>query len=178
MKTNRVGAAHVSTSGSRLFAMAAQMFVILGCMLALACPAFAQERPFKGRIDGQFVTAPTAIPWIVTSQVAATGKGTHVGAFTKVTSDVIDLSTLWVVGAFTMTTANGDLLMGVYSGPLAFGNSPCAISWILNATIVGGTGRFQHATGEFVFIAEGEIVISDGVAHGSYTETFDGIIDY
>lgn len=108
----------------------------------------------------------------------AVGKGTHVGAFTKVTSDVVNIATGEVEGSFTMTAANGDHVTGVYVGIVVFGSTPGTFSWVLETTITGGSGRFSGATGEFVFIADGELIITDGVANGKYTETFDGTIDY
>ena len=141
-------------------------------------PAGAKELPFKGRIDGSFVATPTPNPAIYLAEAHAAGHATHVGAFTKVTSDVLNIATGAVEGAFTMTAENGDQLKGVYSGFLTFGTTPGTFSWRLNATITGGTGRFLHATGEFVFIADGDYVLVNGVAKGKYTETFEGTISY
>lgn len=146
--------------------------------LGVGSPAGAKELPFKGRIEGTFVATPTADPTIYLSAAHAIGNATHVGAFTKVTSDVLNVATGEIKGAFRMTAANGDQLTGVYSGFLAFGTTPGTISWVLNATFTGGTGRFLHATGQFVFIANGNYVIVNGVVSGKYKETFDGTISY
>lgn len=178
MNSNNNAASRITMAGPRVLTAALLLFLIMGCAVLLAGPVRAEERPFKGRDDGQFVATPTAVPWIVISQDAGTGNVTHIGACKMVGIDMIDLSAMWMVGAFTWTATNGDLLMGEYSGPMAFGNSPGSISWLLTATIVGGTGRFQHATGEFVFVGEGEIVITNGVGNGRFTETFDGTINY
>ena len=151
---------------------------LFGSALLWASPAGASDLPFKGRLDGSFVATPTENPMIMVGGAQAVGLATHIGAFTKVTSDVTNIVTGEVVGAFTMTAANGDHLTGVYRGFLAFGASPGTFSWLLNATITGGTGRFLHATGEFVFIASGNAVVVDGIVNGNYTETFDGTISY
>ena len=154
-------------------------FVIAALLLLLfAGPAAAKDRPFHGRIDGHLVTSPIGDPTVVMAEARAVGRATHLGAFTKVTSDVINLVTGEVAGAFTMTAANGDLLKGVYRGIFSFGTTPGTFSWVLHATITGGTGRFSHASGAFVFIADVEYVVVDGVAYGDYTETFDGTINY
>lgn len=152
--------------------------VALSSVLLWASPAAARELPFKGRIDGTFVATATANPIIMLSQADAVGRTTHLGAFTKVTSDVFNVATGETVGSFTMTAANGDLLTGVYRGFLTFGATPGTFSWLLDATITGGTGRFLHATGEFVFIAEGSFDFVNGAVHGKYTETFEGTISY
>ena len=152
--------------------------VALGSVLLCASPAGANDLPFKGRIDGSLVATPTANPAIYLDVAHAVGNANHLGAFTKVTSDVVNLATGEVTGAFTMTAANGDQLTGVYGGSFTFGPAPGTFSWVLNATITGGTGRFLHAIGEFVFIADVNYVVVSGVVNGNYTETFDGIINY
>jgi hypothetical protein len=159
--------------------LAKSNFVAFAGMLLLARNLTAGELPFQGRIEGTFVSTPTPDSTIYIGGAEAAGNATHVGAFTKVTSDVTDLSTGLVNGSFTMTAPNGDLLTGVYSGFIIPGNAPGTFSWLLNATFTGGTGRFENATGAFVFVAEGSYVTTDdGVVHGKYTETFEGTITY
>jgi hypothetical protein len=167
----------LTTAGFGSFATAYGV-VALGSMLLWASPAGAEELPFKGRIEGNFVTTPTSNPALMLGEAHAIGLATHLGAFTKVTSDVVNILTGEVTGAFTMTTASGDQLKGEYSGLFAFGAMPGTLSWLLNATITGGTGRFLHATGEFVFVAEVDYLLVNGGVHGQYTETFDGTISY
>jgi hypothetical protein len=166
-----------SSSGIGSFAEKAfRVVAIIGFVLSVTFSE-AAELPFKGRIDGSFVTSATADPVVVSSEAHAVGLATHTGAFTKITSDVVNILTGEVEGSFTMTTPNGDLLKGIYSGftvPAPDGT----FSWVLNATFTGGSGRFAEATGEFVFVAEGEYFIVDGNIHGNYTETFEGTISY
>jgi hypothetical protein len=148
-------------------------------LAALMCggSGYAVERPFKGRIIGAFVDTPTSDPAVFTSVARAMGRGTHVGAFSKVTDDLLNVVTGWVDGSFTMTTANGDLLRGFYTGYVVPG-APGTFAWVLDSTITGGTGRFVNATGSFVFTAEGTFGFVDGLIEGAYTETFDGTIDF
>jgi hypothetical protein len=101
-----------------------------------------------------------------------------VGAFRKVTADVINLATVGVEGSFTRTIASGDHLAGAYTGSFAFGATPGTMSWVPDATITGGTGRFSNATGTFVFVAEAVYIIVSGVVHADCTETFDGTVIY
>ena len=136
-----------------------------------------QERPFKGKIVGSFVNTPTANPAIHFGEANAAGNVTHLGVFNKVTSDVINLLSSTVEGTFIMTSTGGEQITGNYNGTFSFG-SPGTLSWILDATITGGSGKFSNATGEFVFIANGTYVITDGIVTGDYTETFDGTIIY
>jgi hypothetical protein len=151
---------------------------IVAAPFITATGAQAEERPFRGWIDGTYIASPTENPAIFSSEARADGRATHVGAFTKVTSDIVNVVTGWVEGSFTITTADGELLTGIYSGFLTPGAVPGTFSWLLDAAFTGGTGRFSNATGQFVFIAEGQYVFIDGKIHGDYTETFEGTIDY
>ena len=143
-------------------------------------PIFSQvqERPFKGRIMGSFENRPTSNPAIYDGVANARGNVTHLGVFDKVTSDLINMVSMTVEGTFIMTNSGGEQLTGKYNGTFSFGTAPGTFSWVLNATVMGGSGRFSHATGEFVFLANGNYVIADGVVRGNYTETFDGTIIY
>jgi hypothetical protein len=138
----------------------------------------AQQRPFKGRITGSFTCHPTSNPAIYSGVANARGNVTHLGVFSKVTSDVIDMVSSRIEGSFIMTNPGGEQITGKYDGTFSYGSIPGTFSWVLNATVTGGTGRFLHAAGEFVFRANGTQVIADGVASGEYTETFDGNIVY
>lgn len=154
-------------------------FLTVLVLLVATLPAAAGERPFHGRIEGEVVTRPTEDPAIYVGGATAAGHGTHVGFFTKVTSDVTNVFSGFTVGSFTMTAADGDLLTGVYEGITLFDLPSSSLSWVLDATITGGTGRFADATGTFEFIAEGEFFFSDdGTVTTIYSETFDGSIDY
>src|SRR5262245_2413795 len=115
--------------------------VVLGTVLLWAHPA-AADVPFKGSIEGSFYATPTDNPVVWLSHAQAVGNATHVGAFSKVTTDFVNIVTGETWGAFTMTAPNGDLLTGVYSGFSVPGATPGTLSWVLNATITGGTGRF------------------------------------
>jgi hypothetical protein len=138
----------------------------------------AQERPFKGRIVGSFENKPTSNPAIYDGIANASGNVTHLGVFNKVTSDVINMVSMTVEGTFIMTNPGDEQLTGKYNGTFSFGTTSGTFSWVLNATITGGSGRFSYATGEFVFLADGTYVITNGVVSGDYTETFDGTIIY
>lgn len=137
-----------------------------------------QERPFKGQIVGSFVNTPTSNPAVFKGVANASGNVTHLGVFSKITSDIINLVLSTIEGTFVMTSPAGEQLTGKYSGTFSLGSTPGTLSWSLNATITGGTGRFSHAGGEFVFLANGNFVIADGSISGDYTETFDGMIVY
>jgi len=137
-----------------------------------------QPRPFKGRIEGSFAGTPTANPAIYNSIANASGYVTHFGVFHKITSDLVNMVSTTVEGTFIMTSQGGEQITGKYTGTFSFGTTPGTLSWFLNATITGGTGRFSLAAGEFVFIANGNYEIADNAVSGDYTETIDGTIIY
>ena len=151
--------------------------VVLGTLLLWANPV-AADVPFKGSIEGSFYATPTDNPVVWLSHAQAVGNATHVGAFSKVTTDFVNIVTGETWGAFTMTAPNGDLLTGLYAGVSVPGTTPGTLSWVLNTTITGGTGRFLHATGTFVFAADVTYEFNEGALVGHYTETFDGTINY
>lgn len=149
-------------------------------LLVAALPASAAEvRPFRGFIVGQSVIEPTDDPAIYTGGARAAGIGTPAGLFTKTTDDVVDVTNGWTVGTFTMTALNGDQIAGEYQGFTLVDLAAGTLSWVLDATITGGTGRFRHATGSFEFVASGEFTIeADGSVVTRYFETFDGTIEH
>jgi hypothetical protein len=161
----------------RIFVRSLIILVMSMICLVNSTVIAGQARPFQGRIEGQFVGTPTNNPIIYNSVANANGNAAHVGRFTKVTSDIFNIATGEVVGTFTITAANGDLLSGQYSG-YVIPETATTFSWILNATFTGGTGRFANATGEFVFEAQGQYFFASGNLYGTYVETFDGTISY
>src|SRR5207244_1179726 len=87
---NKNKSVFVTTAGFGSVAVTTRWILTLCSALLLAGPVGAVERPFQGRIDGQFVATPTLNPTVYVGGAQAVGNGTHVGAFTKVTSDVTD----------------------------------------------------------------------------------------
>jgi hypothetical protein len=102
--------------------------------------------------------------------VEGQGQATHLGHFT-VTGDVaVDVATGKPQGTWTLTAANGDMLF------LAMGGHGIDATHGFGAfTVVGGTGRFEGATGSY------EQIITFAVPLGSsdsipYTDVLTGMI--
>jgi len=113
--------------------------------LTLSGPAIAGESvPFKGRLAG-IITAVGFDPVLNIVYLHQTGKGqaTHLGNFTVDATREIDLTGGPGRATWVCTVANGDmlLLVGVGGG----GTGPNTAAGTLR--IVGGTGRFEGATG-------------------------------
>jgi hypothetical protein len=123
-------------------------FRVLASVLAaliLNVPATAGEDvPFKARLAG-IITDLGADPVRNVVYLHGVGKGqaTHLGSFTVDVTREIDLTGGPGRGIWVCTAANGDMLLLVGAG--GGGTGPNTAAGTLR--IVGGTGRFQGATG-------------------------------
>jgi hypothetical protein len=140
--------------------------------LALSGPARAGEQvPFKGSSSG----VSTAVGFDPVAGIAyfhneGEGQATHLGRFTEAADVAIDVATGIPSGPWTLTASNGDMLFLTIGGHLID-----ATHGFGALTVVGGTGRFQGATGYY------EHIITFSVPIGSastfrYTEVFEGTI--
>ena len=79
---------------------------------------------------------------------SGSGTVTHLGNFTMTASESVDFASMTVRnGTFTLTAANGDTVIGTYSGTIL----PGLTGYLVSGPITGGTGRFAGATGRIVF---------------------------
>lgn len=128
--------------------------IALATVLAVSAAARAvadEQVPFRGRDAGYFVITPMGGPMVLT-QDFTTGHGTHLGAYSLVAQEDINLETLAVTnGSFTITAANGDTIYGTYSGQAEATDRPGVIRYVATGPITGGTGRFEGATGTLTF---------------------------
>ena len=115
--------------------------------LTLSAPAMAAGHPvpFKGRSSGAVTVTDVSYPF-VTTRVVGEGEATHLGHFTLTAEAVVDVSLPGApaTGRWTLTAANGDQLFATF---VAYGIDPTHGHG--DFTIVGGTGRFQGATGSY-----------------------------
>jgi hypothetical protein len=115
--------------------------------LTLAGPVSAGDQvPFKGTLAGTATITPLGGP-IVAVEIDATGTATYLGRFTLEAPHVVDQSTLTAVGTYTLTAANGDILTADLAGTARMVEPPNVIAITETATVTGGTGRFEGATG-------------------------------
>jgi hypothetical protein len=112
--------------------------------------AYAEQRPFSASLAGNASLSGTDDPCVQRNNENAAGTGTHVGRFTWESEELANFCAnpngVAVVGSFVITSANGDLLYGVYT---ALGEFDAAGNLIIHGTyeLDGGTGRFAAATG-------------------------------
>jgi len=161
----------------RLYQFTALAAVLVALTLGgpvMAGPATAGNAvPFKGQSSGVVtVVGFDPVEGLAYNRVEGAGQATHLGRFT-VTGDVaVDVVTGIPQGTWTLTAANGDMLsltMGGYGIDETHGFGAF--------TVVGGTGRFEGATGYY------EQIITFAVPLGtsdriSYTDVFKGTISY
>jgi hypothetical protein len=114
--------------------------------LALSGPATAQNRmPFKGASSGVVTVTGTSPPFVNT-RVDGKGDASLLGSFTLSALVVLNAETGGPppVGVWVLTAANGDKLFVTFVG---YGVDPTHGGGLF--TIVGGTGRFQGAMGNY-----------------------------
>src|SRR4051794_38104795 len=121
--------------------------------LAAAMPAPADDQvPFKGAWAGRTISAAPLPedPLVIAVVSSGTGEATHLGRYTMTSPHLSYLLTGFAEGEQQFTAANGDTLTAHFSG--YFTPTPDGfLAADLQATIVGGTGRFAGATGDYTF---------------------------
>jgi hypothetical protein len=122
--------------------------------------------PFKGSMEGTQSVTPMAFPFLAVDGTAE-GQATQLGRFTLHFPHTVNLTTKFGEGAYTFTAANGDLLTASFSGQ-AVGAGVVSIEE--HATVTGGTGRFDGASGTFT------VTRQFNQATGATSGTFDGTI--
>ena len=116
-------------------------------LVSLAGPVSAGDQvPFKGSLSGSATITPLGGP-IVAVHLEATGTATYLGRFSLDAPHVVNQATLTGVGTYTLTAANGDTVTASLAGTARMVEPPNVIAITETATITGGTGRFEGATG-------------------------------
>jgi hypothetical protein len=142
-------------------------------VLALAGPAAAKGRekqvPFRGSLEGTATVAPLAPPFVAVD-IEGSGHATQLGHFEVSIPHVTNRSNGTAEGTYEFTAANGDTLTAHFTSQVTPTDVPGVVSVAVTATITGGTGRFEGATGSFV----GDRLVD--MRNGTVTESFDGTI--
>jgi hypothetical protein len=127
------------------------------------------ELPFKGSFtgNGSSVFEPPITLVVTTTH---TGTATHLGRFTATSVDRVNTTNNTATGTFDFTAANGDRLLTTTQGAENEFIPPNVSKIVLNARIVGGTGRFAGATGVLTIRITDTIdfVSNTGVGVGSF----------
>ncbi len=123
--------------------------VVATAALALPVEALAGASvPLKGADNGSWGIGGHECGSLVPVWVETAGTATHLGRYGYVSQECVDLGAGTYAGAFTITAANGDTIVGTYAGTLTVdggGN----IHYEQTNTVTGGSGRFASAAGAF-----------------------------
>ena len=140
---------------------------------AIAGPLVAADQvPFKGSLEGVVTVTPVpgGPPTTVDVLVDGTGNATQLGQFALTIPHRVNRATRTASGSYHFTAANGDTLSADFTGQSMPTATLGVISIVETATITGGTGRFDGATGGFICER-----LFDAVA-GTTIGSFDGTI--
>jgi len=148
-----------STLTGRIAVLAFCLFVVP----ALASPKNPVERPFKIVLEETIVLDLTDFTW--TAQVS--GEATHLGQFTGYGSGAFNPVTGLILGEMTLIAANGDELWLELE---AWGTEGPA-----HITIVGGTGRFEYASGFYDKVEGGAELVDVGETTWTFAAACKGV---
>jgi hypothetical protein len=145
-------------------------FLIVAVQQGTASLAEAKDDvPIKGTIqavESSDVQFPTLFV-----EGSGSGNATHLGHYTVTYEFEVDIPTLTGIGTFHFIAANGDSLFTDVTGQAFPTDDPDVLFGVTMHTVVGGTGRFDGATGEFI-----EIVLVNAVT-GVRSGSLDGTIN-
>ncbi len=123
---------------------------LLAAAAALAAVGSANagaDVPMKAKDSGS-ATVVGMVGSVIQTFDTGTGEATHLGRYTLVAGENVDLATGAITnGFFTLTAANGDTISGTYSGQAL----PGLTGYVVSGPITGGTGRFAGASGFLIW---------------------------
>ncbi len=139
-------------------------------VLTVVAPATADDLiPLKGKLSGDVIVTPVVPPLIVDVDIDASGRANHLGRFTVQIPHRVDRSVGQASGRYIFTAANGDSLEAKFTGRSTL-IAPGMLFIEEYAAIVGGTGRFANATGNFTCKRIFDVVV------GTTVGEFEGTI--
>ena len=116
--------------------------------LCLSAPMHAGEQvPFKGHFNPIIVSAMPLGATHVLYDVDVFVRATHLGNARGPGFVVLDLTTFSYVGEATWAAANGDAVSITFAGQFVPTATPSLFDNVETIEVVGGTGRFEGATG-------------------------------
>ncbi len=152
------------------------VFCLLVLSMVVTFPIGAKSVPFKGSRSGVTVSAdPTNFP-VVAVVSDGTGQLTHLGRYFMTSPHTSNVFTGETIGDQIFTAANGDALTAFCEGfPVMQPNGDVVGS--LDCEITGGTGRFEGASGEYVFFLHASPRTDGGPGYATEA-TISGQISY
>ena len=126
--------------------------------LALGCAAFCfnapvradEQVPFKGRFEFTVLSATPVDATHLRFDVLVNVHATVLGKAQGPAFFIMDMTTLSYVGETTWVAANGDAIFSTFAGQFVPSSTPGVLDNVETGEIVGGTGRFEGATGPVI----------------------------
>jgi hypothetical protein len=152
------------------------VFSLLMLTTVLTVPIGAKSVPFKGSWSGVTVSAdPTNFP-VVAVVSDGTGQLTHLGRYFMTSPHTSNVFTGETIGDQIFTAANGDMVTAFCEGfPVMQPNGD--VVGDLDCEITGGSGRFEGASGEYVFFLHASPRTDGGPGYATEA-TISGQISY
>jgi hypothetical protein len=147
--------------------------VVLLLMIVLVSTTFAAPAAGERQLllKGSVETAETqnAVPPILYVSATGSGHATQLGLFTVSSQAEVTLPTLASSTSVTLVAADGSTLIGEGNGQGTVITPPLIVSIVETYTIIGGTGRFEGASGSFT--VERMLNRATGVSSGTINGT-------
>lgn len=122
--------------------------------LAVFCsttPICAKDQvPFKGQFTPAILSSSPADQTHMRFELELEAKATHLGGLSGSAFFVLDVTTFTYVGESIWTAPNGDLVFFTFAGSFVPSSTPGILENEQVFEVVGGTGRFENATGSGV----------------------------
>ena len=128
--------------------------------------------PITGTCRLTFDAPPLPVPPVITQTDVGECEWSHLGHTTVIGVQSLNLGAGTQAGQRTFTAANGDRLEMTHVGT-SEPAGPGLVRFQSTATIVGGTGRFAHATGQVQNRGLANLVTRSTVAESEGTITYD-----
>jgi hypothetical protein len=123
-------------------------FALGGALLCLNTPLRAGNQvPFKGTFVPTTLSATPVDATHVRLELHVDVRATHLGKAQGPAFLILDVTTLSFVGEATWAAANGDAIITTFAGRFIPTATPGVLDNVETFEIVGGTGRFEGATG-------------------------------
>ena len=126
----------------------ALLLLILLASTSFAAPAVEKELLLKGSLEA--TETQGGLPPLIRVNLMGQGNATQLGLFTYELHAVLDIRVLHAESSATLVAANGDMIFGEGEGQGTPTGTPSVVSIVEMFNIIGGTGRFEGATGTFV----------------------------
>jgi hypothetical protein len=145
------------------------LLVVLAALILPTQALAGAQVPYKGSDSGGFAVPGTCAAGLQIV-IAGSGNATLLGRYTYNSTECFNPATGGFAGSPTLTAANGDTVVGAYSGQVFPTADPNVITYEEVLVVTGGTGRFAGASGEF------EVSGVANLATGEYSQTMSGTL--